>query len=127
MTCPEEKGLEDRLMSDDVVSDVGNLESNLEMPQADHAARLNGHHGPQQKSSRTRIMRMDYGLGSFTKALEGPILGKRVSEQNSNLSFSRAKMEAQKAKCEKLSSCFAGGYGWWVGFNLEGKGSDRLD
>ena len=29
-------------------------------------------------------------LGSFTKAIEGPILGKRVSEQYSNLSLSHA-------------------------------------
>ena len=41
-----------------------------------------------QKSTWTRVMRMDYGLGSFTKAFEGPILGKRGSEQYSNLSLS---------------------------------------
>ena len=32
-------------------------------------------------------MCMDYRLGSFTKAIEGPILGKRGGEQNSNLSL----------------------------------------
>ena len=62
----EEKRVVDKLMSDDVGSDVGNLESNLEMPQVDQGARLNNHHGPKRKSTWTRIMRMDYGLGSFT-------------------------------------------------------------
>lgn len=47
---------------------------------------------------------MDYGLGSITKAIEGPILGKRASEQNSNLSLSSTKEEVQKAKREKLIS-----------------------
>jgi len=49
-------------------------------------------------------MRMDYGLGSFTKAVEGPILRKRVSEQNSNISLPRIKEEIQKVKREKLTS-----------------------
>jgi len=47
-------------------------------------------------------MRMDYGLGNFTKAFEGPMLGKRVSEQYSNLSMSHAE-EVQKVKRGKLS------------------------
>ena len=38
-------------------------------------------------------MMMD-GLGSFTKAIEGPLLGKRVSAQNTNLSLPREDEEA---------------------------------
>ena len=47
----EEKEVVDKLMSDDVGPDVGNLEPNLEMPQVHQGARLNGHHGPKQKST----------------------------------------------------------------------------
>ena len=38
-------------------------------------------------------MCMDYRLGSFTKAIEGPILRKRGGEQNSNLSLPRTEEE----------------------------------
>ena len=47
---------------------------------------------------------MDYRLGSFTKAIEGPILGKRGSELNSNLSLPCTEEEIQKVKREKLTS-----------------------
>lgn len=104
----EEKGVVNKLISEEVGSDGDILELNLEMPQVDQGARLNGHYGPKQKSTWTRIMRMDYGLGSFTTAIEGPILGKRVSEQYSNLSLSHAE-EVQKVKHGKLSSTLEDG------------------
>ena len=53
-------------------------------------------------------MRMDYGLGSFTKAIEGPIPWKRVSEQYLNLSLSHTQ-EVQKVKRGKLSSTLEDG------------------
>lgn len=65
---------------------------------------LQGQHGLKQRSTWTRIMRMDYKLGRISKALEGPILGKRVKELNSNLSLSHTEEEVQKAKREKLIS-----------------------
>ena len=39
------------------------------------------------KSTWTRIVRMDFGLGSAIKAVDVPKLGKRVSTQNANLSI----------------------------------------
>ena len=38
-------------------------------------------------------MRMD-GLGSFTRAIEGPLLGKIVSAQNTNISLPHEDEEA---------------------------------
>nr|POE54810.1 hypothetical protein CFP56_55552 [Quercus suber] len=87
-----------------VDTSVSNLKSNLAGTQANHVNGLLGQHGPKKQSTWTRIMRMDYGLGSFSKAAEGPILGKRGSEQNSNLSLPRTEEEIQKVKREKLTS-----------------------
>ena len=72
---------------------VSNLKSDSARTQADHVNGLLGQHGPKKQSTWTRIMCMDYRLGSFTKAIEGPILGKRGGEQNSNLSLPRIEEE----------------------------------
>ena len=63
------------------------------MTQVVHIDGLSGLSRPKQKSAWIRIMRMD-GLGSFTRAIEGTLLGKRVSAQNTNLSLPREDEEA---------------------------------
>ena len=107
-TCIEKKGIEDadkgnyisiedidKGNSIPIVMDkeVGISNSNSEMTQVVHIDGLSGLSRPKQKSTWTKIMMMD-GLGSFTKAIEGPLLGKRVSAQNTNLSLSREDEEA---------------------------------
>ena len=73
--------------------EVGISNSNSEMTQVVHIDGLSGLSRLKQKSTWTKIMMMD-GLGSFTKAIEGPLLGKRVSAQNTNLSLPREDEEA---------------------------------
>ena len=62
-------------------------------------------HGPTQpklKSTWTRIMRMDYGLGSIIRATDTPLLGKRGSMTDTHVTIPDEKEEAQRVKREKL-------------------------
>ena len=119
MMCFEKNDVEevdDNLISREVVDKhdstptvvnmaVSNSKPILDKIQAEHVDGLHGmqgQHRQKQRSTWTRIIRMDYGLGIITKAIEGLILRKRVIEQNSNLSLSHTEEEVQKAKCEKL-------------------------
>ena len=108
-TCTEKNGIEDSdkgnsISIEDVDNgnsipivvdkEVGISNSNSEMTWVVHIDGLSGLSRPKQKSSWTRITRMDFGLGSFTREIEGPLLGKRVSAQNTNLSLPREDEEA---------------------------------
>ena len=54
------------------------------------------------KSTWTRIMRMDYGLGSIIRATDTPVLGKRGSPTDLHATIPDEEEEIQKRKREKF-------------------------
>ncbi|XP_030936468.1 uncharacterized protein LOC115961671 [Quercus lobata] len=63
---------------------------------------LHGTAQPKLKSTWTRIMRMDYGLGSIIRPTDSSLLGKRGSFTKTDAAMSDEEGEAQRVKREKL-------------------------
>ena len=63
---------------------------------------LHGPALPKIKSTWTRILRMDYGLGSLIRPTDATLLGKRGSSTETQVSLSDEEEEAQRVKREKL-------------------------
>ena len=94
------------VMASDFVEDVaGSLEEKYEKVNVVcnmQGGDVNGPIVSKPKSTWTRIVRMDFELGNTLKAADVPVLGKRVSTQNTNLSMQRDEEEIQKMKREKV-------------------------
>lgn len=64
---------------------------------------LSGPKVSKPKSMWTRIVRMDFGLGSAIKTTDVPLLEKRLSMHNTNTSMQGDEEEVQNTKREKVS------------------------
>ena len=80
----------------------GNLKVTCDM-QGGH---VSGPIASKPKSTWTRIVRMDFGLGNTLKAADVPLLGKRISTHNTILPMQRDEEETQRTKREKVGQDF---------------------
>ena len=82
-------------------SEVGNSKSIIELVLEKQVDGLNGLNPTKSKSTWTRIIRMDYGLGGI-RATNIPLLGKRPSTKADSLSKLQEEETIQTVKRERV-------------------------
>ena len=96
------KDMLDPIIEEEVVGNLETISENLKNMHDMQGGELSGPKVSKLRSTWTRIVRMDFGLGSAIKAVDVPKLGKRVSAQNANLSIQGDEGEIQSTKREKV-------------------------
>jgi len=92
----------DPIIEEEVAGNLETISENLKNMHDMQGGELNGPKVSKPRSTWTRIMRMDFGLGSAIKEVDVPILGTRVSTQNTNLSIQGDEEKIQRMKWEKV-------------------------
>lgn len=96
------KDIQDLIIVEEFAGKLETISENLKDTHDTQGGDLSGPKVSKLKSTWTRIMRMDFGLGSAIKAVDVPILGRRVSTHNTNLSIQCDEEKVQRTKWEKM-------------------------